>query len=95
MPGGLPMSAAAPEYGSLPASHSAVSPGESVFGYGLTWSGPCSAVGSVWGVVYGWFDGTASPPRTSSIATSENRSDVPEVVLSDSRLPTLRRNSVT
>ena len=49
----------------------------------------------VWGDVYGCCDGTASPPRTSSIATSENRSDVPEVVLSDSVLPTLRRNSVT
>ena len=89
------MSAAAPEYGSLPASHSAVSPGESVFGYGLTWSGPCSTVGLVWGVVYGCCDGTDSPPRTSSIATSENRSEVPEVVLSDSTLPMLRRNSVT
>ena len=35
-------SAGGPEYGSLPASHSAISPGESVFGYGLTCSGPCS-----------------------------------------------------
>ena len=95
MPGALPMSAAAPEYGSLPASHSAVSPGESVFGYGLTWSGPSSAVGSVWGVVYGWFEGTDSAPSASSIATSENRSELPDVVLSESRLPTFRRNSDT
>ena len=95
LPDGLPIAAAAPEYGSFPAAHSAVSPGESVFGYGLTWSGPCSAVGTVTGVVYGWLDGFASPPRTSSIATSENRSEVPDVVLSESTLARLRRNSVT
>ena len=51
LPDGFPIAAAAPEYGSFPAAHSAVSPGESVFGYGLTWSGPCSAVGTVTGVV--------------------------------------------
>jgi hypothetical protein len=31
-PGGLPIRAAAPEYVSLPAEHSGVCPGESVFG---------------------------------------------------------------
>ena len=35
LPGTFPISAAAPEYGSFPASHSAGWPGELVFGYGL------------------------------------------------------------
>src|SRR6202035_2101704 len=95
LPGGLPISEPLPEYGSFPAAHSAVWPGESVFGYGVTWSGPGLSVVMESGFEYGFWEGTGSPPRTSSIATRVNWRVVPVATVSESKLAVLRRNSVT
>ena len=46
-------------------------PGESVFGYGLTCSGPCSSRRVGAGRQVRLLDGTDSPPGTSSIATMD------------------------
>ena len=95
LPGGLPITALLPEYGSLPAEHSGVWPGESVFGYGLTWIGPCSSPARCRASVYGLLRRARLAARgvVDHHEVEAQRGAVADG--SDSMLAMLRRNSVT